>query len=227
MKKRIACLAAALVLAPALVWAQPRHIEPVPAPKVAASAENGAEGESGEPGPITFWTWNLVNNKTEAYGAMLLNFALLLALYWRFGRKPVAEGLKNRKFAIAAAIENAQNMLREAKQRAKRYRAKLEGVAADAEEAKQALVSTGEGEAKDIVRTAEEKAARLKRDAEFLLEQEKKQSEIDLLRETVENATKQAEELLRKNVSAADQERLAEEFLAKLAVDYEKGLPVG
>jgi F-type H+-transporting ATPase subunit b len=227
MNKRVFAIAA-LVLAPTLAWAQPRHIHPVPAPSALVD-ENGGKAveEEAGPGPLTFWTWDLVNNKHAAYGAMLFNFVVLLLIYWRFGKQPVAEGLKNRKHAIAAQIENAQKILREAKQRSKRYRAKLDKVADDAEKAKQAQIDTGTGEADKILRSSKEKAERLARDAEFLLEQEKKQTQIDLVRETVEKAAKEAEDLLKKNVSAADQERLAEEFLARLAADYEKGLPLG
>ena len=64
------------------------------------------------------------------------------------------------------------------------------------------------------MREAEEKAARMQKDAAFLLEQEAKQMRLDLQREAVEAALAAAEELLTKRVTPADQERLAEEFLA-------------
>lgn len=236
MKKLLLVLA--LALTPALALAQqeeparvvaqhPHGIQPVPAPSTAYANANGvAESEHEEgPKPFVMWGGKLLNNDRPPYWAMLFNFAVLLLIYWRFGRKPVAEGLHNRKLAIATAIENAQKILREAKQRSKRYRSKLEKVAADADEARAGKITTGQGEAEMLVRAAEEKAIRIARDAEFLLEQEKKQTHADLLRETVEKAAKEAEDLLRKNVSVQDQERLAEDFIAQLAKDYENGLP--
>ena len=63
---------------------------------------------------------------------------------------------------------------------------------------------------------AEEKAARMQKDAEFLVEQETRQMQQDLWREAVEKATATAEDLLRKRVTDADQERLAEEYLSEL-----------
>jgi F-type H+-transporting ATPase subunit b len=228
-------LLATVVLVPTLALAQthkPQAVHPVPAPTLSiAHEERGKEPaeaeEEGPPGPIKWWDTQILNNAHVPYGAMLFNFALLVFIYYRFGKKPVAEGLKNRKISIAGAIENAQKILGEARQRAKRYKSKLEKVEADAEEAKLSQVSTGKGDADVIVRNAEEKAARLKRDVDFILEQEKKQTKIDLVRETVEKAAKEAEDMLKKNVSSADQERLAEEFIARLASDYAKGLPVG
>lgn len=220
---------AALVLTPTLASAQPaHHVHPVPAPSAAVDEGGGkpVEEEHG-PRPIKFWDTQILNNKEPPYAAMLFNFALLVLLYWWLGKKPVVEGLKNRKRSIAALIEEAQKILREAKQRSKRYRAKLEHVAEEAEEAKQSRISTGKGEADEIVRNAQEKAARASRDVQFILSQEEKQAQLDLVRETVEKAAKEAEELLKKNVSSQDQERLAEEFIAQLAADYEKGLPLG
>ena len=235
MKTTHKLLLATIVLVPTLALAQthkPQNVHPVPAPTLSiAHEERGKEPaeaeEEGPPGPINWWDNKVLNNPQVPYGAMVINFALLALIYYRFGKKPVAEGLKNRKISIASAIENAQKILSEAKQRSKKYRSKLEKVETDAEDAKASQVSTGKGDAEVIVRNAEEKAARLKRDVEFILDQEQKQTKIDLVRETVEKAAKEAEDLLKKNVSAADQERLAEEFIAKLAADYEKGLPLG
>jgi len=154
---------------------------------------------------------------------MVINFLILLGIYYRFGKKPMAEALVERKKSIASSIENAQKILSEAKHRSKKYKSKLDKVEADAREAKQSQVSTGKGDAEAIVRNAEEKAARLSRDVEFILDQEQKQTQLDLVRETVEKAAKEAEVLLKSNVSTADQERLAEEFLSKLQADYAKG----
>jgi F-type H+-transporting ATPase subunit b len=217
-------VAIALLLASSVALAAPReHIQPVPVPSSLTAAP--PPEEEGLP-PVKLWDTKILNNEQPPLAALFFNFAVLALIYYRYGKKPAAEALKNRKLSIAKAIEDAQRILREAKGRAKRYRAKLEKVADDAEQGKQTIISTGEGEAEAILRTAEEKAERIKRDATFLVEQEQKQTKLDLVRETVEHAAKNAEELLRKNVTTEDQERLAEEFITKLAKDFEKGLPV-
>jgi len=236
MNKGVWVLAAVLASAPALgappvSSSRPTHphhqVHPVPAPSITQADEQPGKAVEEEPGPVKLWDTKILNNAQPPVAALLFNFALLVLIYYRFGKKPAAEALKNRKISIASAIENAQKILREAKERSKRYRHKLEKVQDDADQGKQALVSTGKGEAEMILRTADEKAARIKREAQFLVEQEKKQIDLDLVRETVEKATKEAEALLKTNVTAADQERLAEEFITKLAADFEKGLPLG
>ncbi len=230
-KKIILALALTATFASTSAFAQqhrPQHsqVHPVPAPTVSPTEEHKeAAEEEGPPGDIKLWDTQLFNNKQPPFAALLFNFVILALIYYRYGKKPVADALKERKSTIAGAIENAQKILREAKQRAKRYQAQLEKKADDAEQNKQTLVSTGKGEAELLLRAADEKAARIARDAQFILEQEKKQTHIDLLKETVERAAKGAEALLQSNVSAADQERLAEEFLKKLETDYAaKGL---
>ena len=54
----------------------------------------------------------------------------------------------------------------------------------------------------------------MRKDAEFLVEQEMKQIRQDLWRDTVEVAVTAAEDLLKKRVTPADQERIAEDYLA-------------
>jgi F-type H+-transporting ATPase subunit b len=107
-------------------------------------------------------------------------------------------------------------MRREAEERAKIYQVKLEKVEEEVRIAREGLVRAGEAERDRLVLEAEAKGERMKKDAEFLVEQELKQIRLDLQRETVENAIAAAEELLKKRVTMADQERLAEDYLSDL-----------
>ena len=150
------------------------------------------------------------------YGAMLLNFVLLAALYYFLGRKPIANALVARRAAVAKEIEEAQRMKKEAEARAKQYQAKLGHLEEELATAKQALVDAGRGERDRIVRDAEEKAARMEKDATFRIEQEMRQIRQELWRDTVEVAVTAAEDLLKKRITPADQERLAEDYLAEL-----------
>lgn len=178
------------------------------------------EGEhEGPPGEMNWIDFS--NKKQPPYAALALNFVGLLVLYYYGFRRSVAEGLKDRKKSIAKDIDHAQGMLREAKDRAKRYQAKLGAVEEDSEHAKAALTSAGQGEKTAIEREAVEKVARMQRDADFRVSQEGKQLQEDLLRETVEQATAEAEALLAKGITQADQERLAQEFLESLSRQFD------
>lgn len=177
-------------------------------------AEGGEHAEH-ELGPIN-WT-DTSNKKQPPYIAMLINFAALLFIYYRFGKKPVADGLKKRREDVAKQIEEADRIKKEAAERAKKYQAQLASLDAEAEHTKAAIRTSGEADRDRVIKEAQEKAARLERDAQLLLEAESKQAKRELYEEAVEAAVVRAEELLRSKLTQADHERLAEEFLSQLA----------
>jgi F-type H+-transporting ATPase subunit b len=147
---------------------------------------------------------------------MVLNFVVLMGIYYKFGKGPISEGLKNRRATIAREIEDAQRMRKEAEARAEKYQEKLSHLETELKETRETLKAAGEAERDRLIREAEEKAIRMERDAKFLMEQELKQLRTELTREAVETAVTAAEELLKKRITGADQERLAEDYLSQL-----------
>lgn len=186
--------------------------------KAAHGGEHGEHQEHGaDHGPIPAINWaDFSNHEQLPYVASLLNFVVLLAIYVKFGKKPVSEALKKRKADIAQDIEEAARVKREAEERAKKYQADLANLDQDLEVARQALVEAGKKERERIVAEAKERATRMKRDAETRLVQEAKQKSQDLTIETVERATEVAEQLLKNKLTQEDHLRLAEEFLNDL-----------
>jgi F0F1-type ATP synthase membrane subunit b/b' len=200
-----------------LAWAQEKPARPTgeAAREVAQeTAEKGDKTTESE-GPAPF-NWTVFGGETPPYIAMLVNFGILAAGYYLLGKKPIAAGLQSRRDTISKEIEEAQAMKREAEERSKIYQQKLERLEEELRSARESLVQAGEAESERIVRDAEAKADRMRKDAEFLVEQELKQIRGELWRDTVEAAVAAAEDLLKKRVTSADQERLAEEYLADL-----------
>jgi F0F1-type ATP synthase membrane subunit b/b' len=195
------------------------HARPSPPPRLPLGAlhsphkEGAEEAESDRPPPIN---WTEFGTETPPYLAMVINFGILAAGYYLLGRKPIAAALQSRRDTIAKDIDEANKMLHEAQERAHTYQAKLERLEDEVKTARAALVQAGEAERDRIVTDAEAKAERMRKDAEFLVEQELKQIRQDLWRDTVEAAVGAAEDLLKKRVTPADQERMAEDYLADL-----------
>lgn len=213
MKKRI-LLALMLAVTAWSAWAFAQGRRPVIEPPLPGEhAVETAHHEEEHPAPFN---WGQFGGETPPYIAMLVNFGILVAGYYLLGRKPIAAGLQSRRDRIAKDIEEAQKMRHEAEERAKLYQGKLEALESEVRIAREALVRAGEAERDRIVLEAEAKGERMKKDAQFLVEQELKQIRIDLQRETVEAAIAAAEELLKKRVTMADQERLAEDYLSDL-----------
>jgi F-type H+-transporting ATPase subunit b len=191
-----------------------QHGEPAAAGEHAEHPEHAGGGHHG-PEALN-WT-DIWDKRRPAILALVINFGVLLTLYYMLGKKPIAEGLTQRRVTIGKDIDEAQKLLDEAKERAKKYQGDLKNVDADASTAKAALISSGKGEVDHLLTEAEERADRMKRDAERLVQQERKQIRQDLLVETVELSVVEAAQILEKTVTADDHARLAQDLLAELS----------
>lgn len=149
--------------------------------------------------------------------ANILNFILFAYIIVRFGKKPLQEGLKNRKQSIMKDIDAATKMKDDAAKRLEKYESKLKHIDDEIERIKKDFREQGEREKERILKDAREKKERMLKDAQFLIEQEVKQMRSRLMQETVEAAMKSAEEMLKAKVSAGDHDRLADEYLEHLA----------
>ncbi len=148
------------------------------------------------------------------FGAMLLNSAVLYWLLIRFAKKPIAAALKARKASILRGMEEAGQMKKEAEARLADYEQKLATVDQEIERVRQDMRAAGQSERKRILAEAKEKRARMERDAHTLISQELKSAREELVGEMSRAALRSAENTLRSRVSAADQSRLAEDYLA-------------
>jgi F-type H+-transporting ATPase subunit b len=182
-----------------------------------ASAGHGGEHAAGEHAlaPINWSDFD--NKKQPPYLALVINLAILLGIYFYFGKKPVVDGLKKRKEDIAKEIEEAARMQKEAQSRAKKYQASLANLDADLETTKKGLEEAGRVEKEKLVVEAKLKSERMMKDAAFLVEQESKQAEIDLKREAVLGSFGHAESFLSTRVTDDDHDRLCLEFLTELS----------
>ncbi len=150
------------------------------------------------------------------YVYMLLNFAVLMAIYVKAGKQPIADALVKRRSDYLAKVEEADRLRREAEARAEKYKSQLNTLAQDLAAARDALEEAGKADRQRIVTEAQDRAERMKQDAAFLVAQEERTIRDDLQRKAAIAAVEAATQLLAANVSAADQDRLAENFLAAL-----------
>jgi F-type H+-transporting ATPase subunit b len=180
--------------------------------KEKAAAERGERDPHGNPiAPVT------------PYVYLLINAGILFFLYYRAGKKPIAEGLAARADTIAKELEESAKIKAEAEARLADYSARLAQLETELEKIKAEIIATGEADRERIVKEAEEKAARMQKDAQFLLDQEMKQLRNDMLAFTVEAATAAAASVLESRVTAQDQDRLADDYLKQIAAPRAAG----
>jgi F-type H+-transporting ATPase subunit b len=171
----------------------------------------GFLGERDDVEPSVLWR---PTGSPVPFGAMLLNSAVLYWLLIRFAKKPIADALKARKATILRGMEEAGQMKKDAEARLADYEQKLATVDQEIERVRQDMRSAGQSERQRILADAKEKRARMERDAQTLIGQELKSARESLLSEMSSAALRSAEATLRSRVTAADQARLAEEYLA-------------
>ena len=152
-------------------------------------------------------------NEPPPLAASLINFGVLAFILYRFGRKPLAEALVKRKQSIMAEIDTATKIKDDAEARLEDYEDKLENMEGKLEEVRAEYAVQAEVEKKHLLAEAEERRMRMRRDAQFRVEQELKTARAELLREAVVNAVAAAEELMIKQVTANDLDKMANDYL--------------
>lgn len=150
------------------------------------------------------------------FGAMLLNSAILYYLLIRFAKKPIGEALKSRKATILRGMEEAGKMKADAEARLAEYEEKLRNIDQEIERVREEMRSAGQAERKRILAEAKDKRSRMEHDAQTLIGQELKAARETLLAETARGAVRSAEAALMAKLGAADQGRLADEYLSGL-----------
>jgi F-type H+-transporting ATPase subunit b len=146
-----------------------------------------------------------------------LNFAGLAAILVYFLRKPIASGLAGRREGIRDQLDalesrkaEAEQMYREAEARLARLDQEVEAIIGEA-------VQQGEAEKARILVDAERTAADIRKQADMAVGHELAVAKARLKAEVAEQAVLLAEELIKKNIQAADHGRLIEASLARAA----------
>lgn len=146
-------------------------------------------------------------------GFHALNFLLLVGLLVWAGRGPLRDMLHQRALALRTGIDEAQALRAEAVARHEALTARLAALEAEVGEIHARATRDAEAEAARIVERAEAGAARLKETVSRQIRDEAARARQALRAEAVEIAVELAEGILRDQVSADDQQRLAAAFL--------------
>lgn len=179
------------------------------------AAEHGEHGEEGHGAGAHGEGHDASINMLELSGSFV-NFGIWLALLVLMLRKPLSEFLRNRRASVVEGMEEAKRVKEEAEAKHREYSERIENLDAELERLRDEMRRAGQEERERIVAAANDKAAKMREEARFLVDQQMKQLRVDLTREAVEAAVATAEALLTKQTSAADQERLANDYLATL-----------
>jgi len=175
-----------------------------------AAAGEATEGHGGEGAAAHAPGWA----KTDTY--RVLNFAVLAGALFFLLRKPTAQALNSRIQGIAEQLKDLEAQKDEAEKQLNEYNRKFAQLEQEAASILADYQRQGEEAKARILKEAAEAAEKLKTEAQKSIEGEFQKARDDLKREVLDQAMAKAEALIRDKISASDQEKLVDEYLAKV-----------
>jgi F-type H+-transporting ATPase subunit b len=145
-----------------------------------------------------------------------INFAVMAGLIGYFVSKPIRNALQSRRAEIEKTLADAAAARDAAEAKAREYQEKLAKASAEIETIYAAIRREGELERDKILASAKEMAAKIEQEADAKAAGAVARARLELRAEAARLAVELAEELLAKNVTAADQKRLVDEYMQKV-----------
>jgi F-type H+-transporting ATPase subunit b len=216
---RTFALAALLALAAPTVAQAAEHQEP----PSGASPEGGPGfpapdvNEAEERGITNWWTWDYkAKHLPPPFGFALVNFGIFAFIMYRIGGKPLKNFIAQRHDSIKKDLEEASRLRKEAEAQLAEYQRKVAGVDAEIDALVKGIQKEAETEKERILAAAQAQAERLKADAEKQIGAEIARARLELRRGVIEAAIAAADAMLKKQIGADDQRKMAERYVGEL-----------
>jgi F-type H+-transporting ATPase subunit b len=145
-----------------------------------------------------------------------LNFLLYIFIIVKFALPLVRDFLRTRRDEVITTISQASAKKQAAEALVGEYTAKLRGLDREVELIQASLREEGEREKVKLLGETASLAAKIKEDANFLADQEVRMARQRMREDIAEQAVITAQELVQRNLSAADQVSLAEDFIRNI-----------
>lgn len=146
----------------------------------------------------------------------LINFIVMAVIAYIVWKKALKGLLTKRGEGIKKALEDAKAAKEAADTKAAEYRQKLALLEKRIEELHLELKAEGETEKARILSEAEEAVNKIKEQAKFASDQELKKAKMEIKKEVADIAVALAEEIIRKELTSEDQEKLIKGYLENL-----------
>ena len=181
------------------------------------AAEVAAEAAEHPGGELVNDEAPTINGKKLAL--QLVNFGVLIFILVKFGGPAIGKALAARHQQLKADLAAAAAARAEAEARLAQQEARLAALEQEIEGIRTGVKAEAEAEKARLIATAEERAKRIKEETRFVLEQAGKEAEARLRREVALAAVDLAEQMVRKSLGPADQQRLLDTFVADVGGD--------
>ncbi|HEY9578107.1 MAG TPA: F0F1 ATP synthase subunit B [Pseudobacillus sp.] len=143
----------------------------------------------------------------------LAMFIILLALIKKFAWGPLMGIMQQREDHIASEIDAAEKSRVEASKLLEETRAELKASRQQAQEIIENAKKVGDSQKQEIIAAARAEAERLKESAKMEIEQQTEQAMTSLREQVASLSVLIASKVIEKDLSAADQEKLINEYI--------------
>jgi F-type H+-transporting ATPase subunit b len=154
-------------------------------------------------------------------GARVLNFVVLAVVLVVLLKKPLGQVFRSRTQNIADELAELEAKRDEARKEFAEMERRLKDAEGEREKVLEGFREQGERERDQIIENAKKMAQRIKEQAESTIEQETAMAKSELRQEIAELSAALAEDLLKENINAEDQNRLVDEYLAKVGQEIQ------
>jgi len=141
------------------------------------------------------------------------NFLIYAFILYKYALPAVRDFLVSRRQQVLDTVEAASAKMRAAEAFVNEYKAKVAGLDKEVQAIEASVRQDGEREKAKLLDEATLLAKKIKDDARFLGAQEVKMARQKVREEMANRAEDEARTLIERNLSAADQARLVEEFI--------------
>jgi F-type H+-transporting ATPase subunit b len=207
-----------------------REGSPLNGPPSGASPEGGAGfpapdiNEEEARGIVNWWSWDYGPTARDPhhkhwpppFGFALLNFGVFALIMARLAGKPLRQFVLDRHSRIRKDLDEAAHLRTEAEAKLREYEKKVANADAEIEALLATLRNEADAEKERILAAAADQAARIKTEAERQIQAEIARARGELRRGVIEAAVGAAAEILKKQVGADDQRKMAERYVSEI-----------
>ncbi len=185
-----------------------------------AGAEHGAE--HGEHKVIeNWWSWDYGPTAKDPahrhlpppFGFAIVNFFIFAGIMMKLAGKPLREMVRGRHDQIRKDLDEASKLRKLAAAKLEEYGKKVKDVEAEIAALIAQIRKQAEADKARIIAAAEEQARKIKADADRQIQAEIARAAAELKHDVIVAAVASAEEILKKQIGADDQRKMAEKYV--------------
>jgi len=154
------------------------------------------------------------------FGYRMFNFIILAGFLWWLSAKKVKEFFAGRRNDIKESLNQAQAAKEEAERKYKEYVAKLEKATDEIDGIAEMIKVQGMAEKEKMIEEAQKAAVKIEEDTKARMEQEFSTARNQLRAEAAQLSIQLAEELLKRNITIQDHEKMVKEYMDKVVIKH-------